>query len=824
MLEQTKKSQIRNWLAVGGTCCAFAFSCWSFASEADEKGSVVQPPTLDQVVAEDQQKQQGQEHQPKRRSLANSFTDVDEIVVTSQRRDAQSNELPVSVSTLDSETLDFHDMSDTNVTQLYTPNLTIYNEPTWSFISVRGMGSDLNAGFEQSVGIVLDYINLGKADFLINSLLDAQQLEILRGPQGIIVAKNATAGAYVITSARPDHMWGAKYDVSTFQWEKDNERVPVEFSGALTGPIIEDVLAFRAAVHIADEEGQTYNSKLDRYQADDTEKAFRFSLLWDVSDDFEIVAAINHALVKEAGVNHELGDVSDDYRALSEPYGEVEDDEFNFRSAQDYPGYVDRHTTIATTNGRWKIDPRRSVGFAAGYAQTGGHGALDVDWGPAPIMASDTYGDYDQQSVEVTYVYDKNTEAEKDRQRDGASMADAGGYLVGALYFANEQSGGNDLVLFPDITGQTLNAADLCGVTSICDLAALPLIEEGSHTHTRLFQQTTDSYAVFAAGNIAVPWTDRWIMGGGIRYVLEEKTLNYASLLSPQEGVNLWPYLIPDTSDFAAYRERREDALTWRVTLQWFPISHKANYFVNAAKGWKAGGYNAAAGVVEELEFAPETSWSVETGAKVQFFDEIVTSNVTLFYSEFQDLQTSTYNGEKFIVGNAASAFSQGAELEFWLMPFPERNFIYALQASYLEVRFDDYKNGPCPAGQSGSCDRTGARKGGHLPWQAAMSVTHDEPFEDWGIGLVGQVAWAVRPDDTGRDDGDPKHEVDALSWVNFRFGIRDIEDRWHLSILCAICIGEGAAGGFDVPVFAGTHAYIPRQGRVFQLRLYGYF
>ena len=797
------------------------------ASNAEEQEARDQTDSADMQVLDlepvDEKGSAPAAESPKRRNTP-IYSSVDEIIVTSQRRAVQSNEMPISVSTLDSETLDFHNMTDTNVTQLYTPNVAIFNEPTWSFISVRGMGADMNPGFEQSVGIVFDYINMGKADFLINSLLDAQQLEVLRGPQGIIVAKNATAGAYVITSARPEHEWGGKYDVSTFQADKKNDRVPFDFSGAFTGPIIEDVLAFRIAAYAADTEGQTYNSKLDRYQADDTEKAVRASLLWDVTDDLDFVFGVSHALVKEAGPNHELAYVSDEYRAIAEQYGEVEDDQFNDRSAQDYPGFVDRYTTITSVNGNWELSPNSKIGLAAGYAITGGEGALDADWGPAPVAATTSVEEYDQYSVEVNYAYERSTAEEKELQREGGSMKEAGGFLLGALYFTNNTEVDNDLILFPNGVDETLSITGVCAAAVVCDAAELPVVGNGSHTHNRIFHQTTDSYAVFAAGDVAVPWTDRWMIGAGVRYVYETKTVDYVSALDPQEGVNLWPYFIPDTEAFTAQKSRSEDALTWRVTLQWFPTSHEANYFMNIAKGWKAGGYNATAGIPDELEFGPETSWSTEAGAKLAFFDDKIKTNITLFYSEFDDLQTSTYNGEKFIVGNAGSAYSQGAELEFWLVPWEDIGFVYALQASLLEVRFEDYKNGPCPAGQTGSCDRSGALKGGHLPWQAGMSLTYDEPVEDWGIGFVGQVGWTLRPNDTGRDDGDPKHEVASLSWVNFRLGIRDIEDRWHLSFVCIICIGDGSSGGFDVPVFAGTHAHIPRKGPLYQLRLYGYF
>ena len=789
-------------------------------AEEDTSGSEVQHSTEEQDSGDDDVAGRGERKSRKPPVGPN----VDEIVVTSQRRDFQPQELPVSVSTLDAETLDFHNIVDTNVSQLYAPNVNIFNEPTWSFISIRGMGSGLNAGFEQSVGIVLDYINLGKSAFLINSLLDAQTVEILRGPQGIIVAKNATAGAYVITSALPAHEWGGKYDVSAYQWEKENDHVPVEYSGVLTGPIIEDVVAFRTAFYVSDIEGQTYNSKLDRYQANDNEVAMRASLLWVVNPDLYVTIGVNHAYLWEDGPNHELAYVSDDYRMVSEPYGEVEDDQFNRRTSHDYPAYVERDSTIVSAYGRYAINQHSNFGVVVGYAQTTGDGSLDADWGPAPLMSSYSEGTYDQVSVEMNYIYDMSTAEEKDMQRGGSSMADAGGLLIGVLYFSSAQDGFNNFDLFPNGVDETLNALNLCIVSPLCDSTTLPVVGDGSHRHKRIFDQTTESYAVFGSGVIAVPWTERWLVSVGARYVYEEKMVKYASILEPQEGINLWPYFIPDTEDFQASRERSEDALTWRVTLQWFPISHKANYFVNAAKGWKAGGYNANAGVEGELEFDPETTWSIEAGAKVQFFGEMITSNLTFFYSEFDDLQTSTYNGEKFVVGNAASAFSQGAELEFWLWPWEDLGLIYSLQASLLEVRFADYKNGPCPAGQSGSCDRTGARQGGHLPWQAAMSLTYQEPLGDWDLDLVGQVSWAVRPNDSGRNDGDPKHEVNSLSWVNFRLGIKDADDRWHLSFICGICIGDGASGGFDVPIFPGTHAHIPVVGPGYQIRLYGYF
>ena len=58
-------------------------------------------------------------------------------------------------------------------------------------------------GFEQSVGLVVDGVANSRGEYFRNGLFDVQRVEVLRGPQGTLFGKNATAGLVNVVTADP---------------------------------------------------------------------------------------------------------------------------------------------------------------------------------------------------------------------------------------------------------------------------------------------------------------------------------------------------------------------------------------------------------------------------------------------------------------------------------------------------------------------------------------------------------------------------------------------------------------------------------------------
>src|SRR5580698_5024470 len=163
------------------------------------------------------------------------------IVVTAQRRAARLDRTPVTVSVVSGKTLAQHGVRELKQLKATVPGLTMSESPGGlPQVTVRGVGtSAANQLFEQSVGLFLDGIYQPRAREYRDALFDLSQIEVIKGPQGVLYGKNTGAGAITVTSANPGAAFGgylaSSYETSFGSYSEE---------GAVDVPI-NDKLRFR---------------------------------------------------------------------------------------------------------------------------------------------------------------------------------------------------------------------------------------------------------------------------------------------------------------------------------------------------------------------------------------------------------------------------------------------------------------------------------------------------------------------------------------------------------------------------------------------------
>ncbi len=132
-----------------------------------------------------------------------SFGDLEEVVVTAERIEADLQEVPMAVTALSAEQLDTYQINSTMDLTKTVPGM-VYRKNTGtasaSNVYIRGFGDDESRLTDATTGLYIDGVFVGRPYGSLVDLVDAGSVEVLRGPQGTLYGRNTIAGAIKITS------------------------------------------------------------------------------------------------------------------------------------------------------------------------------------------------------------------------------------------------------------------------------------------------------------------------------------------------------------------------------------------------------------------------------------------------------------------------------------------------------------------------------------------------------------------------------------------------------------------------------------------------
>ncbi|MEM8661046.1 MAG: TonB-dependent receptor [Pseudomonadota bacterium] len=707
---------------------------------------------------------------------------LEEVFVTAQKRQQSLQDVPVSVSAVTGEQIIERGIVNLEEMSTYVPNLTINQSPGATKTYIRGLGSGENLGFEQSVGLFIDGMYAGRARQYRAPFLDVASVEVLRGPQGTLFGKNTIAGAIIIDTERPTREFDAilrtSYDIEYGDYAVD---------GIVSGPLT-DNLSARLAIRHDDDSGYFENTFQSQDDVDTQETVYRLGLLWDITDNATAFLKYENGDTDLQGKNY-----SNDEVGAWEPLLREVDPRF---TSDGYHRSTDLDESEKTDSDSVTLNVDVALGD---FELTSISAYSEYRW--------QEYGDADTTALDagvvaITEDFDQWSQELRLTSPTGGAID----YIIGAYYHKNNLKVNRGLGV---TTANVVGGPDIDPIFGV-----LPPLSFQTD-----FTQDSESYALF--GSLTWHPTERLHINVGLRYTKEskdaERTVFYTDYLNrtpldeafdpiTDAGINsasrfAWEALGVYEHDILGDRDVDDWSPTVRIS---YDVTDNIMLYASASTAFKSGGFNdAGTRGDEEGEFAPnglpasfeyddEEALSYEVGGKMRLLDERATLNFAVFRTEFDNLQVSAFQGDSFIVGNAADVTSQGVELDGVVLL--SEAWTLSVAMAYLDAEYGNFPNASCTVDQSNAFEEAGGAMGScqqdlsgrELPfapeWSGVVSLDYRE---SWGEFLVTGTAEA---DYTGKQylagDLDPHTQEDANTRINGRVAIADLDQHWEVALV----------------------------------------
>ena len=636
---------------------------------------------------------------------------LDEIIVTSEKREQNVQDVPVAISAFSADMLESRGISTAQDLQLSVPGLTISEniQAGTAKVTMRGIGSE-NFGSGGDPGVPL-HVNGHYSQFtahMLRDMVDVDRVEVQRGPQGTLYGRNALGGNVNIITKRPteDFEGLIRGDVGNYGKK--------QFQAVVSGPFSESL---RGRLVVSDESRDGYVENIgsagqDLETSDYT--SIRGVLEIDLTENVQ--AYLNAYSFDDSGV-HAVRMISD-YPTTATFFGG--------------PNYwvVNSAGTNPSATDPFKI---RTNTPASGSDKSSG-ASMDVSWdlGNMEFRSLTAYDDSETKTsddldgsdvVNIRTDYDFSS-ATFTQELQLLSSADESLKWVLGLYYYKENA---DYFFFRpqnatfDTNGDTLvNSDDL-------DLQILATTDTD-----------TISYAVY--GQLDYAFSEQLELVLGLRYTKDEKERPDDGILF---GVALEPpFVFSNGGDKDEWSE-----FTGKLGLN-FRISDEVMAYTSYSRGYKAGGYNTT----QPGSYDPEFLDAYELGFKSRWWDNRLQMNLAAFYYDYkdkQDIQSILVAGLPSLpkLVNASGATVKGIEVEVQVYMLEGLQIDFSV--GYLDAEFDEYDNFDAAFPALGVQDLSGNK----LPYSP-----------EWKIHVGAQYEWVL-----GGGQGNITARAD-YSWVDERW------------------------------------------------------
>lgn len=729
-----------------------------------------------------------------------AFT-LEEIVVTATKRATGLQDVPIAISVMSGEKIEKLGIGELEELTANMPSVHVAEGGASTNLFVRGIGSGVNFGFEQSVGTFVDGVYYGRGRSARAGFLDLERVEVLKGPQSTLFGKNTIAGAINITTAKPtDELEG--YIETSYESELNG----IGVTGMISGPIT-DTLKGRLVAKTYSDDGFVENTFTGDDAPQEKSNVIRGTLVWDPTDDLSLTFKAQYGEFDVKGRQDMITIASPTalgFHQLADPNFTPD---FGYKKSEgDLPGrpqFDNTTNSVAQLTVEYQMDgyTLRSI---TGYTEYDFKNTSDEDKGPLGFIERSRQEDHEQFSQEFLLSSPEGETIE---------------FLTG-IYYQTENLA-NDKITPVAISAIPSLETGLLSVSNDALTAnSMPTITSLDSANTAYFRQETETYSAFAEATWNV--TDTFRVTGGLRYSEEEKEM----VKGQPDGNPELDFVYANVLKFMAPHhfemERSEDHWTGKINLQ-YDMNDDTMVYLNLSNGVKGGGFDEdnALGNQDVAEFEEEKVKSIELGAKMEFWDGRARLNMALFKNDFKDVQVSTFDGNaSFLVGNAAETTVEGFETD-WTIALSE-GLTFMGSVAYLDARYESFDGAACNVSQiaatvaSGdprsSCTQDLAGKPLQFApdWAANLGLDYNTSLsENIDLGLSVNINWS--DDVVIANDQDENLTQDAYYKLNARAEISDSEGRWMLALVGKNLNDEKTTSwGNDVPLgsagFDGTY------------------
>lgn len=644
------------------------------------------------------------------------------IIVTAQKRSEDIQTVPVSITVLDSKTL-----QQLGATQLsdyagYIPGLQLQSDgsPGRSIISLRGIGP---LGSSATVAAYIDDTPLGSSSLYgaasVNTLdllpFDFQSFDVLRGPQGTLYGASSLGGLIKYVTNKPDlTKYTVDVGVDTFVID-DADKPGIGGRIKFNLPLVPDLLGMTASFSRENTPGYTgsvvtgVNNQNAFYQ-----QAGRVALLWMPTDDLSVsVSGLNQQINANGSTSVALS------TSLQPIYGTLR---YNNYMPTPYTNTLNYFSASVNWNLGWA-----DFNSATSYSETKTQTITDATliYGPLfPLLGLPADGI--SQFIADLSLYKATQEF-----RLTSKPSDKFEWLVGTFY-THENS----------LQDQTLTA-------QAADGTPFPVV---SPLETIALPSTYKEYALF--GDATYKFSSLFDITGGARWA--HNSQNFSQTTGGALGLGE----VPGSPS-------SEGVWTWSASPR-LHLSPDTMIYARVATGYQPGGPNVAAtGVPPTVN--SDTVTNYEIGIKTLFDDRRVVVDADVFKINWHDIQVGAQTAGGFgYITNGGTAHSQG--LEFSTLYTPIQGLRLGLNLAYTEAVLTQ------------DIPSLGGFSGDSLPnipkWAGSVTADYTMPVWDkWQARFGGGVRY-IGDTETQFPSNPQAFPLASYSVVDLNAGVFD--DRWN--------------------------------------------